>query len=150
MRTENSDGIEVLLGVELKQVSFQGKGSMIAPGARVYDIGIGNFTANQINEFKIRNCPVYRIDNRAGISSMVLQVLEANFLTQKIMGSAQLKGISLVAGGVMGDNGAIIVDAINDPSHVIGIADGVGFVKAVPENATEENNLRFVEDLIVK
>ena len=148
--SENSDGIEVLLGVGLKQASFQGKLSMIASGARVYDIGIGNFTANQINEFKIKNCQVYRIDNRAGISSIVLQVLEANFLKRKIMGRAQLKGISLVAGGVMGDNGAIIVDSINDPSHVIGIANGVGFVKAMPENITEEDNLRFVEDLTVK
>jgi hypothetical protein len=44
----------------------------------------------------------------------------------EIMGSADLSGVAIVAGGVIGARGRIVVDSIKNPGRVIGIADGMG------------------------
>jgi hypothetical protein len=139
---------DIIVGVSVKKPSCDEDVSTVKDGINVYDLGIGNFTAAQIDVLSKKGCTVYRLDNRAGISSMVLQVLETEYLTKKMMGRTEIRGISIVAGGLMGKNGAIVVDDINHPSHVIGIANGFGFIKVGPENEQEKNNLEFVQELI--
>jgi hypothetical protein len=66
------------------------------------------------------------------------------------MGKVTIKTTEIVAGGIMGRNGAIIVDNIKDPSYVIGVADGRGRVKYDPETSQENNDYNFVQRLLKK
>jgi hypothetical protein len=37
-----------------------------------------------------------------------------------------MAGVSVVAGGLMGREGDVVIDSISNPTRVIGIADGTG------------------------
>ena len=111
-------------------------------------MGIGNFPADFIFAAATKQNKIYRLDNRAGISSMVLSLFETDYLIRKMMGVVNIKDVELVSGGIMGHKGAIIVDNVYQPTHVIGIADGKGRVKFTPETDKERNDYLFVKRLI--
>jgi len=69
---------------------------------------------------------VYRIDIRAGFEGALVTMLKTEQLIKSIMGRRALNGISIVAGGAIGRKGDIIVDDINNPTTIVGVADGQG------------------------
>jgi hypothetical protein len=141
---------EIVIGAQVKEVSFPEDGfSSVLTGANFYDIGIGNFSKKTISEALNGGGEVYRIDVRAGLSSQVLQILETNYLITKVMGRAELRGVRMVAGGIMGEDGAVVVDDIRSPTSVVGIADGKGSLK-LEINEKETEHQAFVSRLIKK
>ena len=143
--------IDFVVGAEIKRVSIElNIAQQVKKSVRFYDIGIGNFSSDVIAAVEEKGCTIYRLDNRAGISSMVVGLLETNFLTNKMMGRVFLKDVELVAGGVMGHSGAIIVDNVYDPSYVIGVADGKGRVKLGPETEKEKRDFKLITKLVSK
>lgn len=56
----------------------------------------------------------------------VINVLETHELKDRIMGEGKIVDIPVVAGGVLGRRGDIVLDSISKPTMVIGIADGKG------------------------
>lgn len=146
--TIHDDSIDVLIGVALKCHSANDAIlERVVDGGTLYDIGIGNFTSNLIEMACSKGHPVYRIDIRAGISSAVINILETDYLIHKVMGKVKIKNIELVAGGIMGSKNAIIIDDINHPAHILGVADGEGNIKIEVEKMDYEN-IQFVERLI--
>lgn len=144
-----NEEIDLVIGAAIKKNSLDAANiSHVKKGAKVYDIGIGNFSGEDINQFKAKDCTLYRIDIRAGISSVVLGLFETDYLVNKVMGQAKIKGVELVAGGVLGNDGAVIIDDINHPSHIIGVADGKGYIKKGELSDAENNALKFVTELI--
>lgn len=69
---------------------------------------------------------VYRMDVRAGFEGALATILKTQQLIESVMGRRQIGGVSLVAGGVIGHKGDIIVDNINKPASITGIANGYG------------------------
>ncbi len=142
-------GIDLLIGASIKQVSVDDRIAQRLPrGINIYDMGIGNFSADFIVTARDREDQVYRLDNRAGISSMVLSLFETDYLITKMMGTVCIKDVELVSGGILGCKGAVIVDNVYKPTYVIGIADGKGRVNFTPETAKESEDLLFVKRLI--
>ena len=62
---------------------------------------------------------------RAAMAGEMTTVLRTHQM-QKHMGRGEIAGISVVAGGILGEEGDVVVDSIIEPSKVIGIADGRG------------------------
>lgn len=150
---EDSDlsDINFVIGSSVKKESISSvAASKLNKSIRLYDIGIGNFSSSVIKIVEKKNCRVFRLDNRAGISSMVVGLLETDYLVNKMMGKVVLKDIELVSGGIMGHSGAIIVDNVNSPSYIIGIADGEGRVKFTPENEKELRDYNRIQKMISK
>jgi 4-hydroxy-2-oxovalerate aldolase len=81
-----------------------------------------------------RKLPVYRVDTRSAFAAELSLVIETKKMTD-VMGSAEFCGTTLVAGGVIGARGSIVVDSIKKPDKVIGIADGMGGLLS-PEEET--------------
>jgi hypothetical protein len=143
--------INIVIGSSLKKVSLA-ENLLDQFGCNVdfYDIGIGNFPEKIIELIETKHFRVFRLDNRAGISGLLISLFETNYLISEMMGRVKVKGVEIVAGGIMGKNGSIIVDNIKNPSYIIGIADGRGKVKAKPDNKEELKNIQFVQKLIDK
>ena len=137
-----------LIGCAIKTPSIDD--SLVArlpDNARIFDVGIGNFTPKAVARARERGLRIYRFDSRAGLSSMVLRLLETDDLVRRKMGRIEVKGVEIVAGGLLGAPGAIVVDSINDPAYLIGVADGCGNLKS--ELTTEDHeNMAFVSELI--
>lgn len=142
-------GMDLLIGASIKQVSVDdGVAQRLRRGINIYDMGIGNFSGDFIVGAREREHQVYRLDNRAGISSIVLSLFETDYLITKMMGAVSIKDVELVSGGILGRKGAVIVDNVYKPTHVIGLADGEGRVNFAPTTDKENQDLLFVKRLI--
>jgi 4-hydroxy-2-oxovalerate aldolase len=91
----------------------------------IYAVRPRAFTRSFWNAVFEKKMPVYRVDTRAAFAAELSLVLETKKMME-IMGSADLSGVAIVAGGVIGARGSIVVDSIKNPGRVIGIADGMG------------------------
>ena len=78
---------------------------------------------------------------------MVLRLLETDHLVRHKMGLLEVKGVEIVAGGLLGGPGAIVVDSINNPEYIIGVADGCGNLKAKPTHE-DDQHVQFVQEII--
>ena len=68
---------------------------------------------------------VCRIDSRAALAAELTLVIETKKLIDK-MGTLTVAGVTIVAGGIIGRKGDVVVDSVEKPHRVIGVADGYG------------------------
>jgi 4-hydroxy-2-oxovalerate aldolase len=96
--------------------------------AMVLDAGLSSFTTDFIQLAIARKMSIYRIDIRAGLSGEITYRLDTVDLIEQVIGRGEIDGVSVVAGGLIGKIGEVVVDKISDPTKAIGIADGMGGV----------------------
>ncbi len=143
--------VDVAIGGAVKRPCINSETvEKLGSGVSLYDMGIGTISSGGVLKARERGFPVFRVDNRAGVSGLILSLFEADYLVDRMMGKAEIRGIEIVAGGVLGKDGAVVVDNANDPSYLIGLADGAGRLKPAPESAEEREALDFVRRLIEK
>ncbi len=114
----------------------------------VYDLGIGNLTLEAAELARSRGFALYRLDNRAGISSAMVRLLETDNMVTKLMGRVRLRNVDVVAGGLLAPAGAVIVDDIRRPTMIFGIADGKGRFRREPFDPADDERLQYVRSLI--
>ena len=139
----------IVLGASQKRVSIDASLIRRLPGnASVYDLGIGNLTLEAADLARSRRLALYRLDNRAGISSAMVRLLETDNMVTTLMGRARLRDVDVVAGGLLAPAGAVIVDDIRRPTLIFGIADGTGRFKSEPLDAEDGERVRYIRSLI--
>ncbi|TFE04132.1 hypothetical protein [Jeotgalibacillus salarius] len=119
-------------------VSFTSASAVIPPSysksikadGLALDGGIDNFTKNFIKKASKKNIHLYRLDVRSAFPHAILYLEDyiKNFYSS-IQGENLLDGIRMVAGGIIGREGDIVVDRIERPTQIVGIANGVGGLK---------------------
>ena len=120
----------IVLGLSQKKESVDSSlVERLAARSSIYDIGIGNLSLSTADLGRSRGLAMYRLDNRAGVSSAVVRLLETDYMVGKLMGQLRLKDTDIVAGGLLAPAGAVIVDDIRNPTWIFGIADGKGRFK---------------------
>ncbi len=90
------------------------------------DVGIGSFTTDAVAWMTEVGRTLYRVDMRAGLSGEVVTVLETDEVVRDVIGKSVIAGVEVVAGGIIGRRGAVVVDSNADPNEVLGVADGKG------------------------
>jgi 4-hydroxy-2-oxovalerate aldolase len=93
------------------------------------DAGIGSITRDVIEHCMNNSILVIRVDMRVALEAEILQKEKSIELIKNIMGKKEIASINIIAGGIYGKYGDIIVDSISKPSCVIGISNGDGTVK---------------------
>lgn len=105
------------------------------------DGGIGNFSEDYIAAALEKNTKIIRLDVRIAMPYMETS-LTSLFPTydffERVSGEKKIDGIAMVAGGIIGKEGSVIVDRIENPHQIIGIANGYGGVKNESALSTEE------------
>lgn len=118
--------------------------------ALVIDIGINNLTQEFIQQAQKKSIQLFRLDVRIG-SPFIEASLEAYhtaFLT-RLAGHHVVQEVSCVAGGAIGERGALIVDNIALPKQIIGIANGTGGIKKHEEYTERDHeNLKKIEAIL--
>jgi len=139
----------ILLGASQKRESIDAPLIERLPGnASVFDLGIGNLTAAAADLARARGLALYRLDNRAGLSSVMVRLLETDHMVTKLMGRARLRNIDVFAGGLLAPAGAVIVDDIRSPTLVFGVADGQGRFRGDPLAPEDRERIQYVWSLI--
>ena len=119
----------------------------LADGALVMDGGKGCFYPEALDRAHARNLRILRVDIRAGFEGEVARLLEMERLLKHTLGRRDFNGISIVSGGLLGHVDEIVVDNVNHPKIIFGIANGRGdFIrKPTPQQV---QRLEALRDLI--
>ncbi len=121
--------------------------ALLAPNALVIDLGIDNLAPSFVAEALAAGHRLARVDTRAG--NLPLRSPAPGFFDE-VYGAAEVAGIRVVAGGVVGERGDVIVDRVVGPRSAYGLANGTGGVLR-REDWTDENAERFARvDAVVR
>jgi 4-hydroxy-2-oxovalerate aldolase len=115
----------------------------IDDGSLVFDATIGAIQPDAIQDALDRGIRIVRPDMRAAMAGEVAAQLGMAATTRELMGRAEIAGWPVVAGGLVGALGDVVVDSISNPSRVVGVADGRG--RIVPGGRGFEDRIRMVE-----
>jgi len=83
-----------------------------------------------------------RVDMRPSLAASALELIGMRKLVEQHMGREAWDGVSVVAGGLIGRKGDVIVDSVRHPTRVIGIADGKGGILGAPSNDPRVQRVR--------
>lgn len=111
--------------------------SHMKEGALLYDGGIGSIARDAVPAAEARSIRVVRVDMRPSLASEALERIATHQLVHDHMGRSELGGVDVVAGGLIGREGDIILDSISTPTRIIGIADGEGGITPA-ENSSKD------------
>ena len=95
----------------------------------VIDAGIGTLLPEGIAEAQRRGCLLLRVNIWPALTGSLSAAHESLVETREALGWETLGGVSVVAGGAMGQSGDVIVDSVHHPTRVIGVCDGKGGVR---------------------
>ena len=143
--------INFVLGCAQKQVCVdRDLVETVAPSTAIYDLGIGTLSLAAAERAREKGVRLYRLDNRAGISTAIIRLLETDYMVRRLMGHIQVRGIDIVAGGLLAPAGAVVVDDIKSPSLVFGVSDGAGRFRPAPLSTEDQARIEFVKSLIAQ
>lgn len=114
--------------------------NLLKDNALCLDGGIGNFSKEFISTALENGHDVRRLDVRQSQEIMdgyINSRLNSQF--SQIIGRDIINNYPVVAGGIMGQDGQVIIDRIVKPTRVIGIANGIGGVKNESDLSAEEH-----------
>lgn len=114
----------------------------LSPDALCIDVGIGNFTPQFIEGAHARGLDVCRLDVRA-VGDPLPPYPNTFFTT--IWGEERFGKFHLVAGGVLGKRGDIVVDRLPGPTALLGVADGQGGV--IPDHLLPDDIVARLEQV---
>jgi hypothetical protein len=127
------DAIDILIGmtpfepvIDLEMIRRVRKGGFII------DAGPRSILENAIEEAHKAELPIYRLDMRAGLAGEIMNVIETHELLSRTMGRSRMADVFVIAGGILGREGDVVVDSISNPTRIIGVADGRGHF--IPED----------------
>jgi hypothetical protein len=109
----------------------------------VVDLGKNNLTKNAIKIATQHSLEIYRADVTPAIESYIYEVLKMQDILENAYGKKDLGFCNIVSGGFFGSLGDVIVDQINNPKRVIGVAQGDGVLKKIL-NKNDKNNINKI------
>lgn len=98
----------------------------IRPAALLFDGGIGSLDPEAVARAESRGIRVIRVDMRPTLAATALELIGMTRIVEQHMGREDWNGVPVVAGGLIGHRGDVVVDSVTYPTRVIGIADGQG------------------------
>lgn len=133
---------EVLVGLEHREPVIQPDMiSSLAGKAMVIDGGIGSLASGVVEICDRKGIQVYRVDLRPALAGEIVPIFGAHYLIAHTAGRKDIGGVTVVAGGKIGQPGDIVLDSISNPSVVIGVADGTGGVqRTIPSDKIDDVN----------
>jgi len=112
----------------------------------IVDLGKNNLTEKAIKIAAQHSIEVYRTDVTPAIESYVYEVLKMQDILENSYGKKSLGFCNIVSGGFFGSLGDVVVDRINDPKRVIGVAQGDGSLKTTLNSEDQSNINRLKKE----
>jgi hypothetical protein len=95
----------------------------------IVDLGKNNLTKSAVAYARECGLEICRTDVTSSLQTFVTETLSLNNALVNDYGERIVSGQVVVGGGYFGQLGSIVVDSINSPTRVFGIADGKGSLK---------------------
>ena len=107
------------------------------------DLGKNNLTSNAIKIAIQNSMTIYRADVTPALESFIYEVLKMEDILENSYGCRSFDFCNIVGGGFFGGLGDIVVDRINNPTRIIGVAQGDGVLKRTL-NTNDRNNINKI------
>ncbi|HXN92762.1 MAG TPA: 4-hydroxy-2-oxovalerate aldolase [Candidatus Sulfotelmatobacter sp.] len=118
----------------------------VSPEAIIFDATIGSVEQDAIELAVQRGIRIIRPDMRAAMAGELAAQLGTAETTHQLMGRGEIAGYPVVAGGLIGALGDVVVDSISKPTRVVGIADGRG--RLLASTTGYDDRVRTVESAL--
>ncbi|MFC1973937.1 4-hydroxy-2-oxovalerate aldolase [Chloroflexota bacterium] len=149
--TKALKGADILIGILPYSTSITTQTiEDMQEGGIILDAGIGTISPDIIDCSITHGIKLYRLDMRAGLSGEITTVLESLSLVSEVIGTEVYDGVRIVAGGVLGAKGDIVVDSISQPTRIIGIANGYGGLLEETEEEKYQQNVQIVKIKLIE
>jgi len=125
-RMREDQAFDGVIGFKKCNSGFETLISKVKENGFIIDAYIGSFSEDFITLARSHSLGVYRLDMRAGLASEVSLRLETNNLIKNVFGKVIIDDVPVVAGGVVGELGMVVLDSLSKPSKILGIANGRG------------------------
>lgn len=143
------DKIDLLIGCDINSSCIDERlMKSIGTDTIVIDAARGTISSGALAIAKKRGINIYGFDMRLGFAGLITRLIEADEFLNKIRGERIVEGIRIVAGGVIGEKGDIVVDSISNPTAIIGVADGTG--KILHNDSEFRHKLKKIKELLFK
>jgi 4-hydroxy-2-oxovalerate aldolase len=142
LRGDSSDAAEPRAVIVCEQLNDEGWIASLGPSAFVMDALIGGVSSGAAEQCRARGIAVYRPDMRAAIHAEVATAAGTATLVARVQGESTIGGVSVAAGGMLASRGTVIVDSVQAPTRVFGVADGGGMLLP-PDQLTDELQRRL-------
>lgn len=133
-----TDGVPVITAAMIQS---------LAPNAVVIDGGKGCFLREALDYAENHGISVYRADIRPGFEGHVGAALETERIVTQALGRREINGVRIVSGGLLARTHEVVVDNVNDPRFVFGLADGSGDFIRNP-SFSERNDIQRIQNYI--
>ena len=112
----------------------------------IVDLGKNNLTKKAIKTAIQHSVEIYRTDVTPAMESYVHEVLKMQDILENSYGKKDLGFCNIISGGFFGSFGDIVVDRINNPKRVTGVAQGDGSLKVALNNGDQSNINRLKKE----
>ena len=116
----------------------------------IVDLGKNNLTENAIKIAIEYSMNIYRTDVTPAIESFVYELLKTQDILKHSCGKKDLGFCNIVSGGYFGRIGDIVVDSIDNPIRVLGVARGNGLLKQALNTTDKDNIERLKKSLSIE
>jgi len=135
----STDGVEIINWGMIQSMNKNGI---------IIDIGKGTINKEVAKKAISNELKIFRADITAALSGTISTILRNIKITENHLGRKKLKNnIFIVSGGQFALENDIIVDNINKPKNIIGVADGKGDLK-IKLNKILISKLKELEEFI--
>jgi len=114
----------------------------------IIDLGKNNLTKKAIKIAMEYSMNIYRTDVTPAIEAFVYELLKTQDILKYSCGKKNLGFCQIVSGGYFGGYGDIVVDSIENPTRVLGVAQGNGLLKQVL-NTIDKDNINKLKNVII-
>ena len=116
----------------------------------IVDLGKNNLTENAIKIATEYSMNIFRTDVTPAIEAFVYELLKTQDILKYSCGKKDLGYCNIVSGGYFGGIGDIVVDSIDNPIRVLGVAHGNGLLKQALNTTDKENIKRLKKSLSIE
>lgn len=125
-----SKGVDILIGSSNgESVITLEMAKLVAKNATILDAGKGSLSHEALEYFAKNKVAVFRVDITSSLAGMIESQLHLRDVFLSKLGRKNFYGIDIVSGGLIGYFGEVVVDNINDPKIIYGVANGDGMFK---------------------
>jgi hypothetical protein len=122
-----SKGADILIGAtQGMPVITAGMVRSLSPRAIIVDVGKGSLYPEAIKTAHRLNINVFRLDVAAAFEGLISKLWAMENIVENKMGRKLFHKIPVVSGGLLGRRGEVVVDNVNNPAFIYGIANGRG------------------------
>ncbi len=121
--------------------------ALLAPGTFLLDARIGGILPEGLAEARRRGLRALRVNIWPTLVGTLGTAHDSAVMYREAMGWTTLRGVPVVAGGAIGEQGDVVVDNVKNPTRVVGIADGLGGVRFSYDREDTERVRKVSEEI---